>query len=481
MKNKVLTLIAAVTACSPVLAVDDVEQLKRELRELREKTEQLERRLQQIDSTNTGATNQTGGATAPAATRSFGPAIDSGGGLSLFRGPSGYLNMSVDGLMSVGSSTADDIEALNPGGHDPQVRGFTFQSLELIFDGAIDPYFRGFGAVDFHIDSEGETGVELEEAYLETISLPGNLQLRAGQFYTDFGRHNPTHAHAWAFVDAPLVNSRLLGPEGLRNPGARLAWLAPLPNYTELSFSVQNSHGETAEGFRNSHEGEGFLGRLHNDTRVKSFDDMLLASRLATSIDLTASQTLLAGLSAALGPNASGDDTRTEIFGADLFWKWKSAQHHGGFPFVFWQTEAMLRRYEAGAFDEDLDMSGILDPGEPDLDGDGLPDFAPAERLVDYGFYTQLGYGFRKGWVAALRFDYVRPENSAAYEDPLIFGPDLARAERWRVSPNLTWYPSEFSKIRLQYNYDDRRYIGVDHSVWLQFEFLLGKHGAHRF
>ena len=56
-----------------------------------------------------------------------------------------------------------------------------------------------------------------------------------------------------------------------------------------------------------------------------------------------------------------------------------------------------------------------------------------------------------------------------------------ARAERWRLSPNLTWYPTEFSKIRLQYNYDDREIEGVDHSVWLQFEFLLGAHAAHTF
>jgi len=55
------------------------------------------------------------------------------------------------------------------------------------------------------------------------------------------------------------------------------------------------------------------------------------------------------------------------------------------------------------------------------------------------------------------------------------------RAQRWRLSPNLTWYPTEFSKIRLQYNYDKRSGIGSDHSVWLQFEFLLGAHAAHKF
>ncbi|MDB6122515.1 MAG: hypothetical protein JWQ71_1508, partial [Pedosphaera sp.] len=50
-----------------------------------------------------------------------------------------------------------------------------------------------------------------------------------------------------------------------------------------------------------------------------------------------------------------------------------------------------------------------------------------------------------------------------------------------RISPNLTWYPSEFSKIRLQYNFDHRNGIGDDHSVWMQFEFLLGTHAAHKF
>jgi hypothetical protein len=104
----------------------------------------------------------------------------------------------------------------------------------------------------FSIDAGGESFLELEEAYLETISLPGNLQVRGGQFLTEFGRHNPTHPHAWAFVDTPLVNGRFLGPDGLRNPGARLSWLMPTAFYSELSLAVQDSHGETAASFRSS-------------------------------------------------------------------------------------------------------------------------------------------------------------------------------------------------------------------------------------
>jgi hypothetical protein len=99
--------------------------------------------------------------------------------------------------------------------------------------------------------------------------------------------------------------------------------------------------------------------------------------------------------------------------------------------------------------------------------------------VKDYGFYSQIAYGFRKGWVAAFRGDYVWPDEPTEYE--MLMGPDSDRTSRWRLSPNLTWYPSEFSKIRLQYNYDQRNQIGGDHSVWVQFEFLLGAHAAHKF
>ena len=75
--------------------------------------------------------------------------------------------------------------------------------------------------------------------------------------------------------------------------------------------------------------------------------------------------------------------------------------------------------------------------------------------------------------VAGLRGEVVSGE-AAAFESPI-------RADRYRISPNFTWYPSEYSKVRIQYNYDHRDTIGSDHSLWLQLEFLLGAHAAHKF
>jgi len=360
-----------------------------------------------------------------------------------------YMNISFDGLFSAGGSTAQDLEKLETGGHDPNQRGFTVQNLETVFEGAIDPYFRGQSNIIFQIDKDGESFLEVEEAYLTSMSLPLNLQVKAGTFFTEFGRLNPFHPHAWDFADQPLVNGRFLGPDGLRGPGTRLSWLAPTSNYTELFFTVQNSQGETAHSFRNE---EALFGREAVETRVRSMEDILYTPRITTSFEVTDETTVLLGASAAFGPNSTGRDKDTIIYGLDMFWKWKSSYASGGFPFVTWQTELMGRHFEAG---EDATA--------------GLPD----ETMNNWGAYSQVGWGFKKRWVAGLRGDYVDGEEEAI--DPLGF-------ERWRLSPNLTFYPSEFSKIRLQYNYDD--ILGNDsteHSVFVQFEFLLGSHGAHKF
>lgn len=413
-------------------------------------------------------------------------------------GSQAYMDIGLIGTFAAGGSTADDIEGgTQLGGHDPNQRGFTVQGIELNLNGGVDPYFRGNATMAFGVDSGGDSYVEVEEGWLETVALPFNLRVRAGQLLTEFGRMNATHVHAWDFVDTPLVNGRFLGPDGLRNPGAQLSWLAPTPFFTELTFGVQNSGGATATSFRggggHSHGGEDeeelpFAYRHpDNDRGVQGFGDLLLTPRLATSFDLSEEVTMLWGVSGAFGPNGiggeTGDDTRTEIYGADLTLKWKSVRHHGGFPFVKWQTEGMLRRTDVGAFDW-ADEGTAADPGIV-LEG-GAPAVLSRETLTDYGFYSQVVYGFRKGWTLGVRFDWLEGD-TAGYEaqgltvDGEALGRDPFRRSRWRVSPSLTWYPTEFSKIRLQYNYDDRQGVGVDHSIWLQFEFILGAHAAHTF
>ena len=378
--------------------------------------------------------------------------------ISLAKAGSTYMNISFDTLLDAGWSTARDPSVrLNLGDHDPQERGFTLPNAEIALDGAVDPYFKGFANIVLKLDRHNETSIELEEAYLQSSSLPANLQLKAGQFFAAFGRQNPQHPHQWAFVDSPLILTRAFGPDGLRNVGGQLSWLMPLPFFSEFTLGVFNGEGGTAHSFRNPGGDGGVHGRATLDRTLRGPGDLLFTPRLAASFELTDQQTLVAGISGAFGPNDTDAHANTQIYGADFYWKWKPARAREGFPFVSWQTEALYRRFEAGA------------------DATATPAALPQETLRDYGFYSQALWGFKTHWVAGLRGEFV-DGNSGAFD-----AGDVFRGQRTRVSPGLTWFPSEFSKLRLQYNYDHGKSFGEDHSVWLQVEFLLGAHGAHKF
>jgi hypothetical protein len=467
----------------------EVQQLKRQLQQLqqdfdrvqREQKQQIDALTQKLDEwvkretagagkkkleqelatelqVNKSAPSSQPTATTPATITPWSPSQP----ITIARAGSAYMNISFDALMDAGWSTAADPSAqLQLGDHDPVKRGFSLRNAEIALDGAVDPYFKGFANIVLKLDKDNETDIELEEAYLQSTSLPANLQLKAGQFFAAFGRNNPQHPHAWAFVDAPIISTRAFGPDGLRNVGTQLSWLAPTPFYTELFLGIFDGQGGTMHSFRNVGEDDGagvnrFAGRATNDRHLRGPQDLVFTPRLASSFEVTETQTLVAGLSGAFGANDTGPHSRTEIYGADVYWKWKPANAKGGFPFVSWQTEALYRRFGAGA-----------DPLAP------TP--LPAENIRDWGVYSQVLWGFLPRWVAGLRGDYAGG-NSAAFD-----AGDPFRGERYRVSPVLTYYPTEFSKFRVQYNYDHGGHFADEHSIWFQLEFMLGAHAAHKF
>ena len=162
------------------------------------------------------------------------------------------IDVSFDALIAAGTSTAtdDQLQFLQNGGHDPRKRGFTVQNVELSFAGAVDPYLNAEAHIVYFLDPiTGESNFELEEAFFTTQKLPYGLQLKGGQFQTEFGIINLQHPHQWDWQDAPIINTRLFGPDGMRAPGARLGWLTPLPWYSELYFSMQNANGEQMASF----------------------------------------------------------------------------------------------------------------------------------------------------------------------------------------------------------------------------------------
>jgi hypothetical protein len=389
------------------------------------------------------------------------------------------LDVSMDVLFAAGTSTERDpsLQTLQGGAHDPKKRGFTLQNAELSLVGAVDPYFTGEVHVIFQIDPiEGETIVELEEAFLTTTSLPCGLQVEAGQMFTEFGRINAQHPHRWDFLDQPVALSRFFGGDGMRAPGVRVGWLPKLPWFCEFHASAQNANGETMTSFFANDEvfeERPIGGRPFVEQDVRDFGDLVYLLRVDNAVDLNECTTIKFGASGLFGPNATGPDGYTFIYGADLLMKYRPKNHRRGWPFVTWQSEILFRDYQAD------DYFDAADPADP------LDDVViSGETLEDWGFYTQLLFGITEGWIAGVRYEYASGTGSNVDLTGALVArsTDPFRDDRDRFSALITYLPSEFSRLRLQYNYDVAQHLDSDaHSIWFGIEFLFGKHPAHTY
>jgi hypothetical protein len=323
------------------------------------------------------------------------------------------------------------------GGHDPTKTGFQLQQVELSIQKVVDPYFRLDSFIVF-----GPEGVEVEEAYATTLSLPWNLQARAGQFLTRFGRINPTHPHAWDFIDQPFALGRVFGGEGNRGVGFELSYLMPLPWYVEILGSLTDPMGAgTARSFYGA-----------TDLVIRSLFDLQSTVALKQFFPLSADWSLAWGLSMAAGPNPTGQDNRSEVYGTDVYLKYRPITR-GGHTTISLQSEWFYRRRQV-----------------------------PDDVLQDLNGYAYLFWQFALRWGAAVRYESGSPTWGMTGRNPTDYLDLYWTDHRHRTSANVTFWPSEFSRIRLQGSSDVLGWENrVTWAAFLALEVVVGVHGAHRF
>jgi len=317
------------------------------------------------------------------------------------------------------------------GGHDPSHSGFNLQALEMHLASDVDPYL--------HMDAQlvfGQEGVEVEEVYATSLALPANLQLRAGQFLAPIGRLNQTHPHSWQFLDQPLVLGKFLGSDGSRGMGSEVSWLTPLPWFAELRAVVMGA-GAGACCSRS------FLGGQQGGADPR---DLLYTIAFKQFFDVAPDWSLLWGLSAQAGPNGAARGARTAIYATDLYVKYRPLADSQRAA-VALQVEWLLReRWLMGT------------------------------RLQDHGAYAQLVWNVDPSWEVGLRSEYATGLRDDALDADWT-------GTRTRQAVQVTWYPSHFSRLRLQGGHDRRPWMNADAgwSVLLGLETTIGAHGAHTF
>lgn len=342
----------------------------------------------------------------------------------------------------------------------PGTRGLTLSESEITLAANIDPLF--YGSLTFAITPENEA--EVEEAFVQTTSLPGGLRLKAGRFFAGLGYLNEQHAHAWDFVDAPLAHQAFLGGQ-FKQEGLQARWVLPLERYVELGLELGN--------------GNAFPG---NERNRNGLGALLLSAH--TGGDVGLSHSWRAGVSwlrtraegrewESEDPNGGSDPLvnsftgRSRIWAVDGVWKW-APNGNAKVTNVQLQGE-YFRRQERGDVTYDT----------TDLTGAGHT--TDAYRSAQSGWYLQGVWQFMPQWRTGLRFDQLDSGSVNFGGNAALSRADEGTRRPRRTSLMFDWSPSEFSRWRLQLSEDRVRTDGVDHQVFLRYQVNLGAHGAHSF
>ncbi|HTU66018.1 MAG TPA: hypothetical protein VMF52_08720 [Steroidobacteraceae bacterium] len=452
MLKPVAALFALATLPAMASAADDVSSLRSELQALKSdydaRVGALEDKIRQLEAANAAAADAAASMPAPEPAPALPPA--GGGGASAFN-PS--ISVVLGGSYTRARRDPEDwaIAGFTPSGDEigPGDRSFDLGESEMTIAANVDPYF----SAQLTAAITGENEIDVEEAFVRTSALPDGFTAKLGRFFSGLGYLNEVHAHAWDFVDQPLAYQAMFGGQYTQN-GVQVKWIAPTDVFVE--FGAEAGNGDSFPGTRRDRNGlNGATLFAHVGGDVGDYASWRFGgSWQETHADERNlfEDPLLAGFTG---------DSRTWV--ADAVFKWAPSPRRQ----LKVQAE-YLRRDESG--------QATVDP------------FALAVPVAydntQEGFYVQSVYQFAARWRAGLRYDRLDSGNPAyrvldASEVDFGF---LQAAHPERVSVMLDWNPSEFTRLRAQYDLDDARDDGQRDRIFrLQYLFGIGAHGAHKY
>ncbi len=441
-------------------AADDVASLRAELQALKNeytaRVGALEVRIAQLESAPVAA------AAAPMPpTEQPAPAPGSASAASAFN-PA--ISLILGGTYTDTSRDPEDwhIGGFIPSGGEvgPGERSFNLGESELALTANVDPYFSATMIAALSAEDE----VEVEEAYFRTLALPSGFTAKGGRFFSGFGYLNEVHAHAWDFVDQPLVYQAFFGNQ-YKQDGLQVKWLAPTDLFIELGAETGNGDAFPATRLsRNGMNGATLFTHVGGD-----IGDSTSWRAGAAWIDQRAEDRAFEDVDEFGEPVMDSFTGKSRTWVVDAVLKWTPYGDVNRRQ-VKVQGEYMHRK-------EDGQLAF-------DTEGLGLSD---AYRSEQSGWYVQSVFQFLPRWRAGLRYDALdsgSPDIALVTSGVLLpeSFPALRPADPERISIMVDWNPSEFSRLRAQYDWDDARAEGDrDRAFRLQYIYGIGAHGAHKY
>lgn len=467
-----LRTIAAIALCAadlialPAHAADpnELQQIREQINQLKASYEArmqaLEQRLQAMQQGGaTGAlaapappAPEAAPVTSQASASAFNPAIS-----LILNGR--YANLSQD-------PAHYRIQGFIPSGGDvgPGSRGFQLGESELSLSASIDPTFSGH--LTFSLT--GDNQISVEEAVFERQGLFNGASLKAGRFLSSVGYLNTQHAHAWDFVDAPLVYQAFLGGP-TKTDGLQLRWLAPTDRFLELGAEL--GAGRSFPGSDTGRNGLGssaLFAHLGDDLGDNASWRIGLSYLNHKADGRPYTDTMSDGTTPVT--NTFTGSSRTWIL--DGIYKW--APNGNATQTNFKLQGEYFQRSEDGTLNYYDPLAG------------GTGGMPGSYRATQSGWYLQAIYQFMPMWRAGVRYDKLNsgsPEIGQVSSGSLNAAdfPVLQSASPSRTSLMVDYSLSEFSRFRLQLAGDQSRPGSTDKQIFLQYIMSLGTHGAHSF
>jgi hypothetical protein len=418
---------------------DEMEKLRAEIQQMKQSYEtriqSLEARLQQTETVVGQADKKAEAAVVqasskPTSSNAYNPDI------SLILSGT-YANRSRDSDYHItGFQTGGEI--------GPGTRGFSLGESELGVYASVDPDF--YGGLNLALAPDNSVGVE--EAFIQTTSLPYGITLKAGRFFSSIGYLNDQHAHTWDFVDNPLAYQAFLGNQ-FGDDGLQVKWLAPTDLFLEIGAEYGRGRIADTEGRDKNDGGAGSIfGHVGGDAGVSNswragLSYLQVSPKDRQSNDLDAAGSYVTN-------NFTGN---SHIWVADFVWKW--APNGNATNTSLKLQGEYLHRSEDGTLNAD--------------------DYSASQS----GWYAQGIYQFMPHWRTGLRYDRL-DSGSVNYG---LNTSNLANAgdDPQKMTWMLDYNPSEFSRIRLQFSRDESRQDATDNQVFIQYQMSLGAHGAHKY
>ena len=328
--------------------------------------------------------------------------------------------------------------------------GLGIDESEINFSSNIDDKF--YGSVTAAIVREGDEDiVELEEAYIQTLpdfGLADGLTLKAGRAFWTLGYLNEHHAHSDDFADRPLPY-RAYFNKSFNDDGLELTYVMPFDFYTEVGGGTFRGDDFPSGGGTGSSP-ESFSGFIRIGADIGHNQSWRMGGYyLGSNVNLRNSNEDMVTF--------SGD---SDLYGTDFRYTWAPTGNANEQEIIL-QAE-YFKRDDDGFYNDTNESTGSV-------------------RFDDdtRGWYVQGVYKFLQNWRIGARYsELTRAKTPAGLEDSAL---DAKGHDPNTTSLMLDWTNSEFSRIRLQYNYEELSKNAEDNQLILQYIISLGAHGAHKF